>query len=161
MAAASNWLPLPIGQSSVARLSEALPSLQRCALGAMLQGKTKRAFDLLQRYPMLASSWLGVQIQADLAAISGDYARVVNLFDEFGQIPESRPDLSAQRAAIDLHFGYLDKLQEYLQSTAYNGGQSPLKHWVAGDYYSLQGDFSALKRPIRQASTWMPHGLGR
>ena len=137
------------GQSSVARLSEALPSLQRCALGAMLQGKTKRAFDLLQRYPMLASSWLGVQIQADLAAISGDYARVVNLFDEFGQIPESRPDLSAQRAAIDLHFGYLDKLQEYLQSTAYNGGQSPLKNWVAGDYYSLQGDFNRAETAFK------------
>lgn len=118
-----------------------LETLKSCALHAMTKNKVKIAFDLLQAHKNLAESWLGLQIKADLAALSGDYEKAQNIFDSTRDERNINTAIDAQRAAIDLHFGHLHKVTAYLNSAEFKSSKSPQKYLVAGDYFFLEGEF--------------------
>ena len=112
-----------------------------CALNAMLDGKTQLAAYLIAS-GSFSDSLLGLQIKADLFALTGNYEAAIESLGTAMNYFGSVSDLSAQRAAIDLHFGNLGGVKKYLEGSDYEKADTSLKYLVAGDYFFLEGDFS-------------------
>ena len=125
-------------------------AVELCALNAMLVGQTKSAADLIAT-TNFSDSLLGLQIKADLFALTGNYEAAIQALEAAKSHFSLDSDLNAQRAAIDLHFGNLDGVKRYLEGSDYVKANTPLKYLVAGDYFFLEGDFSNSEKSYRQA----------
>ena len=121
-----------------------------CAIDAMLVGKVKLVADLIAS-SNFSDSLLGLQMQADLSTLTGNYKAATQILEtamnRFGLVS----GLNAQRAAIDLHFGNLNGVRQYLEGSDYEQVDTPLGHLVAGDYFFLEGDFSNSEKSYRKA----------
>ncbi len=133
-------------------VKDSLLYLKSCAVQAMREARIKNVFELLNDHHELSVSWLGHQIKADLEALSGNYNGSLRILSLAEKSLGVLPGLNAQRAAINLHFGNLERVESFIQSPDFANAPNPLKYLVAGDYFFLEGDFLLAEESYRLAT---------